>query len=319
MCVGPLKRLWHWGPLLALGIVKVVSLSMWHCSLMWWSPFNSLGGFLNMSIFTMWNALTLYHFFSAMIIGPGSLPANWKPENRDEIKYLQYCKFCDGYKAPRAHHCRKCNKCIKKMDHHCPWINNCCGHDNHTHFVLFLLCAVCGCMQASIVLCCSLYRALHRKWYMYYGTGDEPVVILGLFGFICCTFALGMALGVVIAVGGLFYFQKEQIRQKDKKRCRAKKYIIVEGCSGNWFPISKGFRVCCSVPLSDESRIRLDEGDRVLVTRWKRHWLYGEKILTELQYATQEVIRIRGWFPRVCAVEITNIEGVQSTEKIKKA
>lgn len=24
------------------------------------------------------------------------------------IEYLQYCKTCQGYKAPRSHHCRKC-------------------------------------------------------------------------------------------------------------------------------------------------------------------------------------------------------------------
>lgn len=24
--------------------------------------------------------------------------------------YLQYCKVCQAYKAPRSHHCRKCNR-----------------------------------------------------------------------------------------------------------------------------------------------------------------------------------------------------------------
>ena len=34
-----------------------------------------------------------------------------------------------------------------------------------------------------------------------------------------------------------------------------------------------------SVLFSDEPRIPLAEGDVVRVTRWKKHWLYGDKLI----------------------------------------
>ena len=42
------------------------------------------------------------------------------------------------YRPPRAHHCRICKRCIRKMDHHCPWINNCVGEWNQKYFLQFL-------------------------------------------------------------------------------------------------------------------------------------------------------------------------------------
>ena len=90
-----------------------------------------------------------------------------------------------------------------KMDHHCPWINNCVGHFNHGHFVGFLASAVLGCAQASFVLSMTLYYGLNRSWYHYYGTGAEPKVTLTLTTLLVVMFALGLAIGVVLAVGAL--------------------------------------------------------------------------------------------------------------------
>lgn len=51
---------------------------------------------------------------------------------------IRYCEKCNIIKPDRCHHCSICGACILKMDHHCPWINNCVSFNNYKFFVLFL-------------------------------------------------------------------------------------------------------------------------------------------------------------------------------------
>ena len=63
-----------------------------------------------------------------------------------------YCQKCQMKRPGRAHHCKICNKCVLKMDHHCPWIANCVGHQNQKYFYQFLFFASLGDLIAVICL-----------------------------------------------------------------------------------------------------------------------------------------------------------------------
>ncbi|GAB1602028.1 palmitoyltransferase ZDHHC3-like isoform X2 [Argonauta hians] len=63
------------------------------------------------------------------------------------------CTKCETYRPPRAHHCRVCQRCIRRMDHHCPWINNCVGEYNQKFFLQFLFYTGLACVfTISMVL-----------------------------------------------------------------------------------------------------------------------------------------------------------------------
>lgn len=59
---------------------------------------------------------------------------------------VRYCPICRVIKPDRAHHCTHCGQCVLKMDHHCPWVNNCVGHANYKFFLLFLFYAFVLCL-----------------------------------------------------------------------------------------------------------------------------------------------------------------------------
>ena len=48
---------------------------------------------------------------------------------------------------------------------------------------------------------------MFQVWYLYYGDGTEPIVVLSVYSLVFCVFSLGLSIGVVLAVGMLLYFQ----------------------------------------------------------------------------------------------------------------
>jgi len=71
-------RLLHWGPLIALSIICLISWSSFMCIVEWW-PVTSIAALLNLLLYIIWNITVFYNFFMAIVAGPGYVPFGWKP------------------------------------------------------------------------------------------------------------------------------------------------------------------------------------------------------------------------------------------------
>ncbi|XP_017837754.1 palmitoyltransferase ZDHHC15B isoform X1 [Drosophila busckii] len=69
--------------------------------------------------------------------------------NRTMNGSVRFCEKCKIIKPDRAHHCSVCSCCVLKMDHHCPWVNNCVNFYNYKFFVLFLGYALIYCLYVA--------------------------------------------------------------------------------------------------------------------------------------------------------------------------
>jgi len=57
-------------------------------------------------------------------------------EDRTDFDHI--CPYCEIVKSRTARHCVICQRCVERYDHHCPWINNCIGIENHNVFLCLL-------------------------------------------------------------------------------------------------------------------------------------------------------------------------------------
>lgn len=57
----------------------------------------------------------------------------------DRGEFKQVCVVCRTKREMRSHHCKECGRCVQRLDHHCPWIDNCVGIGNQRCFYCFIM------------------------------------------------------------------------------------------------------------------------------------------------------------------------------------
>lgn len=87
-----------------------------------------------------------------------------------------FCTKCELWRPPRCHHCSTCGRCVLRMDHHCPWVNNCIGYNNLRYFILSLSFLTIGCWYGASMLALAFYGEIEQQvrehgWKLLYGHG----------------------------------------------------------------------------------------------------------------------------------------------------
>ncbi|KAK4467807.1 hypothetical protein MN116_008732 [Schistosoma mekongi] len=129
---------------------------------------NSLWAIVNTLCFNIVASLLLFSHLCAVLTDPGLIPLHRCTAN--QLNTVQKpggwttCNKCGIHRPPRAHHCRICRRCVRRMDHHCPWINNCVGECNQKYFIQFLIYVGILCVYAlTLVIICRAMISVGLK------------------------------------------------------------------------------------------------------------------------------------------------------------
>mmetsp|Transcript_164821 Transcript_164821/g.528867 ORF Transcript_164821/g.528867 Transcript_164821/m.528867 type:complete len:316 (-) Transcript_164821:54-1001(-) len=164
-----------------------------------WLPFTDFG----VVVFATYQVLLGLSWFShlqAMTTDPGTIKQSIAPT---DFPNPRCCKLCQGrWKPPRAHHCKTCHVCIFRMDHHCPWINNCVGLANQKLFILFLGYTALAAIVTLILLALSsmYWLGTQKSWSDAAPPGSMALICSGVVAIEC--------LAAILFVGD---FAKEQM------------------------------------------------------------------------------------------------------------
>ncbi|XP_040394748.1 palmitoyltransferase ZDHHC3-like [Cygnus olor] len=159
------------------------------------------------------------------------------------------CSRCEAYRPPRAHHCRVCHRCVRRMDHHCPWINNCVGELNQKYFIQFLFYAgLASAYAAGLVLVAWLGPAGGDGAENHVQTAHCIVLLLEslLFGAFVTVVFYDQVVSIITDEPAPEQLRGRGLKEAKRPRgCRAKLALLQEvfgrGCVLGWlFPCSCG-------------------------------------------------------------------------------
>uniref|UniRef100_A0A8D1VCM7 Palmitoyltransferase n=1 Tax=Sus scrofa TaxID=9823 RepID=A0A8D1VCM7_PIG len=142
---------------------------------------------LNGVSFNCLAVLALSSHLRTMLTDPGAVPkGNATKEFMESLQLkpgevIYKCPKCCCIKPERAHHCSICKRCIRKMDHHCPWVNNCVGEKNQRFFVLFTMYIALASVHALVLCGLQFISCVRGQWTECSGFSPPVTVILLIF------------------------------------------------------------------------------------------------------------------------------------------
>ncbi|XP_061421822.1 palmitoyltransferase ZDHHC3 [Lethenteron reissneri] len=199
---------------------------------------------------TLFNALALLAVAShckAMLTDPGAVPKGNATKEYIESLQLQpgqvvyKCPKCCSIKPDRAHHCSVCKRCIRKMDHHCPWVNNCVGESNQKYFVLFTMYIALISVHALLMVLIHLVYCSGENWENCSTFSPSSSVILlillsleGLLFFIFTTIMCGTQVySICTDETGI-----EQLKREEPRWVKQSKWMNMKSVFGHPFSVA---------------------------------------------------------------------------------
>lgn len=223
---------------------------------------------INGLVFNLLAFLALASHCRAMLTDPGAVPKG--NATKEFIESLQLkpgqvvykCPKCCSIKPDRAHHCSVCKRCIRKMDHHCPWVNNCVGENNQKYFVLFTMYIALISLHALIMVGFHFLHCFEEDWTKCSSFSPPTTVILlillcfeGLLFLIFTSVMFGTQVhSICTDETGIERLQRKKQRRERRGSWKSVKETFGGDFSLNWFNPFSG--PCHPKPLSDRDWVR---------------------------------------------------------------
>ena len=202
---------------------------------------------INGTLFNTLAFLALASHFRAMLTDPGAVPKG--NAIKEFIESLQLkpgqvvykCPKCCSIKSDRAHHCSVCKRCIRKMDHHCPWVNNCVGENNQKYFVLFTMYIALISLHALIMVGFHFLYCFEEDWTKCSSFSPPTTVILLI---LLCFEALLFLIFTSVMFGTQVHSictdetGIEQLKKEERRWAKKTKWMNMKAVFGHPFSIA---------------------------------------------------------------------------------
>ncbi|XP_006899915.1 PREDICTED: palmitoyltransferase ZDHHC3-like [Elephantulus edwardii] len=201
---------------------------------------------INGIVFNLLAFLALASHCRAMLMDPGAVPKG--NAIKEFIESLQLkpgqvvykCPKCCSIKPDRAHHCSVGTRCIRKMDHHCPWVNNCVGENNQKYFVLFTMYIALISLHALIMVGFHFLHCFEEDWTKCSSfSPPSTVILLTLLCFEGLLFLIFTSVMFGTQVHSICTDEtgKEQLKKEERRWSKKPKWMNMKAVFGHPFSL----------------------------------------------------------------------------------